>query len=51
VMPKREFYKSVVRPAMLCGSECWAVDKKIEQRMSVAGTRRTEEEVAGYDWV
>ncbi|XP_050444261.1 uncharacterized protein LOC126847894 [Adelges cooleyi] len=30
---------SVVRPAMLYGSECWAVDKKAEQRMSVAETR------------
>ena len=33
---KGKFYKSVVRPAMLYGSECWAVDKKIEQKMSVA---------------
>jgi len=31
-----KFYKSLVRPTMLCGSECWAVDKKTERRMSVA---------------
>jgi len=30
-----KFYKSVVRLTMLYGSECWAVDKKMEQRMSV----------------
>ena len=36
---KGKFYKSVVRPVMLYGSECWAVDKKIEQRMSVAEMR------------
>jgi len=34
---KGKFYKGVVRPTIVvCGSECWAVDKRIEQRMSVA---------------
>ena len=33
---KGKFYKAVVRPAMMYGTECWAVDRKIEQRMSVA---------------
>jgi len=36
---KVEFYKSVVRPAMLYGAECWAVNKKREQKMSVAEMR------------
>ena len=36
---KGKFYKTVVRPAMLYGSECWAVDKKTEQRLSVAEMR------------
>jgi len=34
-----KFYKSVVRLAMLYGSECWMVDKKIEQITSVAEMR------------
>jgi len=34
-----KFYKSVVRPTMFYGSECWTVDEKIEQRMSVAEMR------------
>jgi hypothetical protein len=33
---KGKFYKSIVRPTMLYGSECWAVDRTIEQTMSVA---------------
>ena len=36
---KGKFYKAVVRPAMMYGTECWAVDRKIEQRMSVAEMR------------
>jgi len=31
---KGKFYKSIARPATLYCSECWAVDKRIEQRMS-----------------
>jgi len=31
---KDMFYNNVVRPAVFYGSKCWAVDKKIEQRMS-----------------
>ena len=33
---KGTFYKAVVRPAMMYGTECWAVDRNIEQRMGVA---------------
>lgn len=29
---KGEFCKSVMRPTILYGSECWSVDKKIEHR-------------------
>jgi len=36
---KGKFYKSVVRPTMLYGSECWSVFKKLEQRRSVAEMR------------
>jgi len=36
---KSKYYKSVVRPTMLYGSESWVVDKKIEQRMSVSKIR------------
>jgi len=32
---KGKFYKSVIRPTILYSLECWAVDKQIEQRMSV----------------
>lgn len=28
---KGEFYKNVVRPNVLYGSKCWAVDSEIEQ--------------------
>ena len=29
---KRKLYKTVVRPAMVYGSECWALSKQEEQR-------------------
>jgi hypothetical protein len=35
---KNTFYRRVVRP-MLYGSECWVVDRRIEQSMSIAGMR------------
>lgn len=35
-MLKGKSYKRVVRPTMMYGSECWTVDKKIEQKMSIA---------------
>jgi hypothetical protein len=33
---KGKFYRSVVKPTMLYGSECWAVNRRIEQNMSDA---------------
>ena len=36
---KGKFYKAMVRLAMMYGTECWAVGRKIEQRMSVAEMR------------
>jgi len=33
---KGKFYKTVVRSAMMYVSECWAVDRNIEQRTSIA---------------
>jgi len=33
---KVKFYKTVVRPALMYGSECWAIDKTTEREMSVA---------------
>lgn len=36
---KGKFYKTVVRPAMMYGSECWAIDKTMERKMSVAEMR------------
>jgi len=36
---KGKFCKSIVRPAMLYHSECWTLNKKIEQRMSVVKMR------------
>ena len=30
---KSELYKTVVRPAMVYGSECWALRKQEEQRL------------------
>ena len=34
-----KFYKAVLRPAMMYGIECWAVDREIELRMSVSEMR------------
>jgi len=42
IMPLRlkgRLNKAVARPAMLFGSECWKVDSKTEQKMSVAEMR------------
>ncbi|XP_050532668.1 uncharacterized protein LOC126900777 [Daktulosphaira vitifoliae] len=36
---KGKFYKTVMRLAMMYGSECWTVDNKVEQRMSVVEMR------------
>lgn len=36
---KDEFYKCVVRSTMFLGTECWVVDKKIEQWMNVEEMR------------
>ncbi|KFD60959.1 hypothetical protein M514_26857 [Trichuris suis] len=41
---KSKVYRTVIRPAVLYGSECWAIAKKDEQRLSVMETtmlRRT----------
>ncbi|KFD61444.1 hypothetical protein M514_26340 [Trichuris suis] len=43
---KSKVYRTVIRPAVLYGSECWAITKKDEQRLSVMETtmlRRTVE--------
>jgi alpha-D-ribose 1-methylphosphonate 5-triphosphate synthase subunit PhnH len=32
---KSKMYRSIMRPTMLYGSECWVIDRKIEQSMSV----------------
>lgn len=34
-----KFYRGVVRPTILYGLECWAVDRGIEQIMSVKEMR------------
>ncbi|KAJ8705151.1 hypothetical protein PYW07_010978 [Mythimna separata] len=36
---KGKIYKSVIRPVMLYGSECWAVKKTDEKRLHVAEMR------------
>jgi hypothetical protein len=35
----RTFYKKILRLTMIYGSECWAVDRDIEQSMSMAEMR------------
>lgn len=30
IKPKGESYKTVLRPTMMCGSECWTIDGKME---------------------
>ena len=36
---KEKFYKTVIRPAMLYGIECWAVKKQYVSKMNVAEIR------------
>ena len=36
---KGKFCKTVIRPAMLYGTECWAVKKKHIHKMSIAEIR------------
>ena len=36
---KGKMYRSVVRPALLYGAECWAVSKKQERQLKVAEMR------------
>ena len=36
---KGKFYRPVVRPAMLYGTECWAVKSQHESKISVAEMR------------
>ena len=36
---KRKFYRTAIRPALLCGTECWAIKRYHAQKMSVAEMR------------
>ena len=36
---KGKFYKTAIRPAMLYGTECWAVKKQYVSKMNVAEMR------------
>ena len=36
---ERQGYKTVIKPTMTCGAECWAVRKKDENRLHVAEMR------------
>ncbi|KAL6580696.1 hypothetical protein OROMI_006619 [Orobanche minor] len=36
---KGKFYRSAIRPAMLYGSECWAMKKSLESKLEVAEMR------------
>ena len=36
---KGKFYRTTIRPAMLYGSECWALKKKHEHKMGVTEMR------------
>ena len=36
---KKKFYKTVIRSAMLYGSECWAIKRRDISKMSVAEIR------------
>ncbi|XP_009614238.1 uncharacterized protein [Nicotiana tomentosiformis] len=38
-LPKGKFYRAVVRPAMLYGTECWPIKKSHIQKMKVAEMR------------
>jgi len=32
---KGKFYRTAIRPALLCGTECWAIKRYHAQKMSV----------------
>ncbi|KAL6505091.1 hypothetical protein OROGR_024908 [Orobanche gracilis] len=36
---KGKFYRAAVRPAMLYGSECWAMKKSLENKLEATGMR------------
>jgi len=40
-MLKGKFYRTAVRPALLYGTECWAVKSQHENQVSVAEMRMT----------
>jgi len=50
---KGKFYKIVVRPAVLYGSEYWGVNKKTEARTSIAEIRMLKwtSGVTRDDWI